>query len=238
MRLRRCPIGFSDLFRRSAGIWTRAGPPRHLTPECPFRPLGFVLALGAQRRAEEENAMARILATFGLATLLVGCGANDGGNPSGKADASTGDIPVAGSGDVLNACKRADRLKVEQSLGQKAQSVRLDAVRDGSEGNGDRYSQCVFNFGDMTIAVIGTGEAYGSPSIAEQMDTMRAQMKLGSDAATENVSGIGQAALWNPGLHALYVFEGGKRFISVTLFKAGEPDQKAAAIGLARRLGA
>lgn len=171
---------------------------------------------------------------IGLAAMLSACGGGSGGNLAGGAAESA---TAASGGDVLNACAHLDKGAIEQTLGSKVQSAELSAVRDGSQGNGDRFSQCAYDFGDLNILIVGTGISYGNPSVAEQVESMRAEIKMASNAPTEDVPGLGKAALWNPGLHALYLFPGDRRYLSFTLNKVGEPDQKAAAIELARKLG-
>lgn len=178
--------------------------------------------------------MTRTGMMIGLAVTLSACGGGGGNLAGGTAQ----NARAAASGDdVLDACAHIDKAAIEQTLRGKIQSTELSAVRDGGQGNGDRFSQCAYNFGGLNILVIGTGISYGNPSVAEQVESMRSEIKMGSNTPTEDVPGIGKAALWNPGLHALYLFPGDKRLLSFTFNKLGEPDQKAAAIKLARKLG-
>ncbi len=182
--------------------------------------------------------MTRIMAAIGLAAMLTACGGGASGNAVGTAAQPGGATAAPGNEAVLDACAHIDRAAIERSLGAKIESAELSAVRDGSSGNGDRFSQCAFNFGGMNMLIVGTGISYGNPSVAEQVESMRAEMKLASSAPAEAVSGVGKAALWNAELHGLYVFPGDRRYLALTLYKVGAPDQKAAAIALARALGA
>ncbi|MET0245306.1 MAG: hypothetical protein ABW182_01035 [Sphingomonas sp.] len=180
--------------------------------------------------------MTRNMAAIGLAAMLTACGGN-ARNAADTAAQASGVTAAAGSEAVLDACAHVDRVAIERNLGVKIQSAELSAVRDGSTGNGDRFSQCAFNFGGMDMLIVGTGISHGSPSVAEQVETMRAEMKMASNMPAEAVTGVGKAALWNPELHGLYVFPGDRRYLALTLHKVGAPDQKAAAIALARALG-
>jgi hypothetical protein len=166
-----------------------------------------------------------------LAALISACsGSKPEGGGSGQAITGT----KLGGWNVLDACAKLDKTVLEQSLGGKVQSAELSAVHDGSNG-GDLYSQCVYNFGGLDIVVFGTGESAGG-SASELAESMRAQIKQGSDTPTEDVPGLGEAAIWNAGLHQLYVFVGDHRFFSLTMGRPGGTDQKAAAVALARKL--
>ncbi len=183
---------------------------------------------GAPLGADEEGRMTRIMAAIGLAA----CGGGAGNGVAAQASGAAGDAAI------LDACAHVDRAAIERSLGVTIHSAELSAVRDGSSGNGDRFSQCAFNFGGMNMLIVGTGISHGTPSIADQVESMRGEMRMATSTAAEAVSGVGKAALWNPELHGLYIFTGDRRYLALTLYKVGAPDQKAAAIALARALGA
>lgn len=181
--------------------------------------------------------MTRMKAAIGLAAMLTACGGG-AGNAPGNAAQPGGATAAGDSEAVLDACAHVDRAAIERSLGVKIESAELSAVRDGSIGNGDRFSQCALNFGGMNMLIVGTGISHGTPSIADQVESMRGEMKMATSTPAEAVSGVGKAALWNPELHGLYIFTGDRRYLALTLYKVGTPDQKAAAIALARALGA
>lgn len=88
------------------------------------------------------------------------------------------------------------------------------------------------------MLVFGAGES--SDGASETVDRMIArfgkQMAI-TRVSPESVGGVGKAALWNDELHALWVFPQNGRYYAFTLSKVGQPDQKAAAIALARKFG-
>ncbi|MDG2533852.1 hypothetical protein P6144_09365 [Sphingomonas sp. HITSZ_GF] len=180
-----------------------------------------------------------MLCAVGLAGMLAACGdaASTGGN--GGTAAPAGSTASDGGKDVLDACATLDKAVVGQSLGATVQSAELSAVHDGADG-ADRYSQCAYSFGGTKMVVFGSGQSSdgAGEDVAHLTARVRKQMQEGANAPTEDVPGVGKGGLWNPELHMLYVFTGEGRFWSFTLGTMGAPDQKAAAIALARKLGA
>lgn len=180
-----------------------------------------------------------MLCAVGLAGMLAACGGAPatGGNSGDAAPAAT--TGASGAADVLDACAKLDKAVVGQSLGATVQSAELSAVHDGTDG-ADRYSQCAYSFGGTKMVVFGSGQSSdgASEDVAHLTARVRKQMQEGANAPTEDVSDIGKGGLWNPELHMLYVFTGEGRFWSFTMGTMGAPDQKAAAIALARKLGA
>jgi len=134
---------------------------------------------------------------------------------------------------VLDACALLDKSVVAKTLGRPVQSTELSAVHDGSEGS-ERFSQCTYKFGELDMLVFASGQS--SDSVADLTTRFRDQMQI-AKAPTADVAGVGKAALWNEDLHALWVFPGNDRYYGFTLYKVGQPDQKAAAVALAREFG-
>ena len=102
----------------------------------------------------------RNLAALGAVALLAACGGGSSsggtsGNGATASGAGSAPVPAASMGkDVLNACAHLDNGKVEQILGGKLESAKLDAVHDGSQ-NEDLYSQCIYSFGGKSSAESG-----------------------------------------------------------------------------------
>ena len=160
--------------------------------------------------------------TGALALMLTACGGGAGG---GNATDTSGVVAASGW-KATDACAIMSRPTVAKTLGTAVATAELQAVKDGSVGNGDVYSQCTFTLADGRMLVFGTAAAAGSPDVAGVVASLRGQMGIVTNERPVELPGVGKAALWLPQMHALYVALGDGRWASATLAGFG----KAAAI--------
>lgn len=158
--------------------------------------------------------MTRVLAVVSGAMALAACGGGGGGGAAGG---------TAGGWKATDACAIMTKETVARTLGGTVTSAELQAVHDGSAGNGDLYSQCTFNLADGRLLVFGTAQAPGDPDVAATVASLRGQAAIVTDEQPVDLPGVGRAALWLPRMNALYVVLGDGRWASATLGRIAKP---------------
>jgi hypothetical protein len=174
-----------------------------------------------------------------VSLLLAGC---DGPPPArtGSGNAIANETAAATANwDATDACGLLDKAAVGAALNDKVTETSLALVHQPS-GAEAATSECTYMLaggGRATLMTRNSPIADNTPAaMAQARKSTEQSVSAFSDKKVEDVTGIGKAAFFVPGINQLNVFIDESKFVVLTIGSAPEPSAKATAVELIRKI--
>jgi hypothetical protein len=169
-----------------------------------------------------------------LILALAGCsGAGDAGGESKTEDGAT--KTATANWDATNACALLDKAAVGAALNDKVTEATVGLVNQASGANA-ATSECTYILEGGGRASLMTRNSpiadNTDDAIKMARDATQQSVSAFTDKKVEDVSGLGKAAFFVPGINQLNVFIDDKRFVILTISSAPNESAKAVAIDL------